>query len=69
VRDLLTGEDKIMDIEFVRSDKNVSDTFTDNNTNDTFWKLTSRYMTEDGRLDAQNTLLKHQSSTDLLHRV
>ena len=47
VRELTQGEEKIMEIEFVRSEENQSDTFTKNTSNDIFWKLTSRYMTGD----------------------
>jgi hypothetical protein len=43
----LHGKEKIMEIEFVRSEENQSDTFTKNTSNDTFWRLTSRYMTGD----------------------
>jgi hypothetical protein len=48
VKDLTHGEEKIMDVEFVRSADNLSDTFTKNTTKDTFWKLTSKYMMDDG---------------------
>jgi hypothetical protein len=42
VRDLTHGKVKIMDVEFVRSEDNLSDTFTKNTAKDTFWKLTSK---------------------------
>ncbi|KAG7336872.1 reverse transcriptase RNA-dependent DNA polymerase, partial [Nitzschia inconspicua] len=47
VRELTQGDDKIIDIEFVRSEENQSDTFTKNTSNDTFWRLTSKYMVGD----------------------
>ncbi|KAG7340680.1 integrase core domain containing protein [Nitzschia inconspicua] len=47
VRELTQGEDKLIDIEFVRSEENQSDTFTKNTSNDTFWRLTSKYMVGD----------------------
>ncbi|KAG7337993.1 gag-polypeptide of LTR copia-type [Nitzschia inconspicua] len=47
VRELTQGDDKIIDIEFVRSEENQSDTFTKNTSNETFWRLTSKYMVGD----------------------
>jgi hypothetical protein len=43
----LSGDEKIVEIEFVRSDDNESDTFTKNTTNEKFWRFTSRYMIGD----------------------
>jgi hypothetical protein len=48
VRDLPQGDDKILEIEYVRSEENKSDTFSKNNTNEVFRKHKSRYMKEDG---------------------
>ncbi|KAG7338674.1 hypothetical protein IV203_020704 [Nitzschia inconspicua] len=47
VRELTQGEDKLINIEFVRSEENQSDTFTKNTSNDTFWRLTSKYIVGD----------------------
>ena len=47
VRELISGEEKIMEVEYVRSEENESDTLTKNTSNDTFWRLTSKYMTGD----------------------
>ncbi|KAG7348654.1 hypothetical protein IV203_017359 [Nitzschia inconspicua] len=44
VRELTQGDDKIIDIEFVRSKDNQSDIFTKNTSNDTFWRLKSVYI-------------------------
>ena len=48
VRELTQGDDKLLSIEFVRSEDNQSDTFTKNTGKEIFWKHTSRYMLSDG---------------------
>jgi hypothetical protein len=48
VRELTQGDDKLLSIEFVRSEENQSDTFTKNTGKEIFWKHTSRYMLSDG---------------------
>jgi len=47
VRELTQGEEKIMEIEYIRSGENQSDTFTKNTTKEIFWKHTSKYMSND----------------------
>jgi hypothetical protein len=48
VRELTQGDGKILDIEYVRSEENTSDTFTKNTTQEIFWKHTSKYMIDSG---------------------
>jgi hypothetical protein len=48
VRELAQGDNKILDIEFVRSDENQSDTFTKNTTTELFCKHTTKYMIDVG---------------------
>jgi hypothetical protein len=48
VQELTQGNDKLMEIEYVRSENNQSDTFTKNTAQETFWKHTSKYMMDDG---------------------
>jgi hypothetical protein len=48
VRELTQGNDKLMEIEFVRSESNQSDIFKKNTAQEIFWKHTSRYMMDDG---------------------
>jgi hypothetical protein len=48
VRELTQGENRLLKIEFVRSDENQSDTFTKNTTKEIFWKHTSKYMSSGG---------------------
>jgi hypothetical protein len=48
VRDLTRGDDRLLEIEFVRSEENQCDTFTNNTTKEVFWKHTSKYMTDNG---------------------
>jgi hypothetical protein len=47
VRELTQGKEKLIEIEFVRSEENQSDTFTKNTTKEIFWKHTSKYMSND----------------------
>ena len=46
VRELVDADRKILDIEYVRSELNQSDTFTKNTGNETFWRHTSELVTE-----------------------
>ena len=46
VRDLIQGDEKVLETKFVKSAENKSDTFTKNTSNDLFWKHTSTYMKE-----------------------
>jgi hypothetical protein len=48
VRELTQGNDKLMKIEFVRSEENQSDTFTKNTSREVFRRHTSKYMKDDG---------------------
>jgi acyl-coenzyme A thioesterase PaaI-like protein len=48
VRDLTDGDEKLIKLEFVRSENNQSDTFTKNTGKEIFWKHTSKYMSSDG---------------------
>jgi hypothetical protein len=48
VRELAQGDNKTLDIDFVRSDENQSDTFTKNTTTELFWKHTTKYMIDVG---------------------
>jgi hypothetical protein len=48
VRELTQGEQKILEIEFVRSEDNQSDTFTKNTSQEVFQRHTSKYMMDDG---------------------
>jgi hypothetical protein len=48
VRELTQGDNKLLDIEFVRSEENQSDTFTKNTTSELFWKHTNKYMVDAG---------------------
>jgi hypothetical protein len=41
VRELTQGDNKLLEIEFVRSEDNQSDTFTKNTTSELFWKHTN----------------------------
>ena len=47
VRELTQGERKMIEMVFVRSEENQGDTFTKNTSNETFWRLTSNYVTGD----------------------
>ncbi len=47
VRELTQGEEKIMDIEYTRSEEIQSDTFTKNATKEIFWKHSTNYMAND----------------------
>jgi hypothetical protein len=48
VRELTQGEQKILEIEFVTSEDNQSDTFTKNTSQEVFQRHTSKYMMDDG---------------------
>jgi hypothetical protein len=48
VKELTQGEQKILEIEFVRSEDNQSDTFTKNTSQEVFQRHTSKYMMDDG---------------------
>jgi hypothetical protein len=48
VRELTQGDRKILDIEFVRSEENMSDTFTKNTSQEVFLRHTSKYMIDSG---------------------
>lgn len=47
VRDLIQGDEPMLKTEYVNTEENGSDTFTKNTDNGTFWKHTSKYMTDE----------------------
>jgi hypothetical protein len=46
--ELTQGAGMILEIEYVRSEENASDTFTKNTTQEKFLRHTSRYMIDSG---------------------